>query len=119
MGDVLAMSLNGQLRIREQSRAGRAVVELHDGRGGWVWCVWTGCDIDQAWSLFHNQCKFHAGPHPYLDAYEQSLELMLMGLEPTSALREVAHEVLNLPWGEQVGDFVVYGCKRIEAEIQL
>jgi hypothetical protein len=116
MRDVLAMSLDGQLRIRAFKTPGRAVVELACPGGEWVWCVWHGCDTDRAWELFHNQCRFHDGPHPWIAAYELSLKIMeLVDMEPTSALREVAHEVLGLPWGEQVGEFVVYGCKRIEA----
>lgn len=115
MSDVLAMSLNGQLRIRELRSGTRGVVELHDGRGGWVWCVWTSCDIEQAWSLFHNQCKFHTGQHPWIEAYEMALAFIIdLQIEPTSALREVGHEVLGLPWGEQLGEFVIYGTRRIE-----
>lgn len=112
---VLAMSLNGRLRIRELGRFGKGVVELSDGRGGWTWCVWHACDMAQAWSLFESQCRFHLEPHPYLHAYICALELMMLGLEPTSALREVGREVLGLPWGERLGDFVIYGTRRIEA----
>lgn len=116
MSDVLAMSLDGQLRIRAFKYGGRGVVELSDGRGGWTWCVWHSCEMPRAWNLFNNQCKFHDGPHPWIEAYHVALTMMLdFDIEPTSALREVAHEQLNLPWGELVGEFVVYGCKRIES----
>lgn len=113
---VLAMSLDGQLRIRELGKFGKGVVELRCADGSWMWCVWHACEMQRAWDLFHNQTKFHAGPHPWVAAYYLALTMIIdFDLEPTSALREIAHEMLGLPWGEQVGEFVIYGCKRIES----
>lgn len=116
---VLAHSLDGQLRIREIPRrfgGNRFVAELHIGGGDWTWCVWPHCEEEQAWSLFMTQAGFHTGPHPWIEAYYHALDIMAtLDLEPTSVLRDVAHELLGLPWGEKVGEFVVYGIRRIES----
>lgn len=64
---VLAISLNGLLRIRSNKKGDKAVVEL---RGylypeRWTWCVFRSLPIDKAWELFHNQTVFHTDPHEY------------------------------------------------------
>lgn len=57
---VLAHSLEGTLRIRQQGNHGTfGVVEIrsHLFPGDWTYCVWRSLPIDKAWDLFHGQCQ--------------------------------------------------------------
>lgn len=69
---ILAISLDGLLRIRRQSNLA-AVVELRSPAfpGDWTYCVWRSCPIDEAWTLFLNQCLHHLDPHNYMDSIVQ------------------------------------------------
>lgn len=118
---VLAYSLDGQLRIRELPPfkyvvGPRYVVELRQADDTWMWCVWSNSEAERAWSLFESQCHFHAGPHPWIEAYEATLRLIVgCNAEPTAAFRAMGREYLRLPYGEKLGEFVIYGIRRIEA----
>ena len=60
MSDVLAISLDGLLRLRKISNF-RGVVEIrsHLFPGTWTWCVYKSTPLDMAHDLFLNQARHH------------------------------------------------------------
>lgn len=67
MSEVLAMSLNGLLRVRKISKK-RGVVEIrsHLYPGDWTWCVWRSNSLDMAMQLFMNQAGHHLDGAKYI-----------------------------------------------------
>lgn len=67
MSDVLAISLDGLLRVRKLSNF-RGVVELrsHLFPGDWTWCVYRSTPLDMAMELFLNQARHHVDPAKFI-----------------------------------------------------
>lgn len=54
---VLAHSLEGTLRIRQQGSRGVVEIRSHLFPGDWTYCVWRSLPLSEAWDLFVNQCQ--------------------------------------------------------------
>lgn len=63
---VLAVSLNGCLRIRSLNSK-NAVVELRSYLcpGEWTYCVFRNIPLSRAWEIFHNQSQYHDDINAY------------------------------------------------------
>lgn len=68
MTNVIAISLNGCLRIRALNAAGtKAVVEIrsHLFPGDWTYCVYRNLKIEAAMEMFMNQARHHVDPNMF------------------------------------------------------
>lgn len=74
MTEVLAIALNGCLRIRTLNKAGtKGVVEIrsHLFPGDWTYCVHRNLKIEDAMELFMNQARHHTDPKKFFQPVVQ------------------------------------------------